>query len=727
MKLDKTEEIVDLIDRGNLKLDQSKYSEARSYYDQAIQIEKSNVPAQLGLLSCEFHTVNRNSALKSLTKLGKKYPSNTSILLIQGELYIIDGDMQNARKCFEKIIVKSLIDVEKRYSRYLIYWIDNDLEGMIIYNQKYKSLVLSYPLFEYYLENLKFYMGESSNLLIANKTIELYPNNYRFYFFRGLLHMKVQNPQSAYDDYNKALTTVTPTISKKQLYDIYLRLGEACSYLFKIDEGIRYTDKAMQYIEDPSNYLDIIKIRYQLNQYVEVIKGCSQLIDSGHDLSQSLFYRGMSYINNIEEDKAENDFKYILKLNNNDSYGYYGLGLIYIKKDIAKAREYFERVDVSNEYYVSSNMYLIECINALMLNDDKNRLIDKTTIQNKEILTEESLGRIYGKLENYGDAILRLSKAIEQNPNSSENYFFRGLARFMIKDESCISDFNNSILINPNNPLGYFGKGLIKEEQERYEEAEILFTKSIQSGQYGCSIYEHRAYVRYQLGKYDEALNDTNEAIKKDIGRALRLRIEKAEILIQLQEWELAKEELELTLKNGTISDSIYLFYAVALSNLKIDESDVIRNLKMALEYNPQNARAYYYLGNIERSKNKYQEAFEQYKKAEILGLKDATTAINEIQKNLNSENHLTEKISIKERVSGLLKTEFKNKVQKGKTVKGTIRLQIIAALKQKYEIDISDNNLRAYLSDLDYVTIRPDSDNHFYQTGKENKMNNDD
>jgi tetratricopeptide (TPR) repeat protein len=66
-------------------------------------------------------------------------------------------------------------------------------------------------------------------------------------------------------------------------------------------------------------------------------------------------------------------------------------------------------------------------------------------------------------MKNYDDAIVDLSKAIELNPEFSEAFTNRGLAKYNLKNyEEAIKDLDSSIELNPNSAIAYLNRGYAK-------------------------------------------------------------------------------------------------------------------------------------------------------------------------------------------------------------------------------------------------------------------------
>lgn len=109
-------------------------------------------------------------------------------------------------------------------------------------------------------------------------------------------------------------------------------------------------------------------------------------------------------------------------------------------------------------------------------------------------------GREKFQLGDYGGAISDFDEAMILNPNDADIYFNRGLVLYKLEDVlGAISDFDHALLLNPRHALAYF----------------------------------HRAGVRYSLGEQPGAMLDLRLAARLFLAQGDRLRYQKAQNLIR--------------------------------------------------------------------------------------------------------------------------------------------------------------------------------------------------
>ena len=612
----------------------------------------------MGVVRCDFETIDRESALETLDKLIKKHPSSSLPILLKGELEIIQINYSQSKGCFVKAKEISSSAAEKIYCQLMLLWHDNDLDGMTILLRQNKSLIAEYPLAEYYLENLKAYLNWSAaekiqgNESIANSLTSMYPSNSRFFILRGDIRYHSGRIQEAYEDYHKALEYRNTTINNEHLCQYYRRLGQVASELFKWEEALDHYNRSYELKSDPLVLFIVANIKYELNTYAEAINDFSKLISSGYKLQDCYFYRGLCfyYLNNPEG--AKNDFNKIVELDSNDSRGLYGLGLMEKERDLSKAKWYFDKVKEISPGFVEAYLQLYDCYDLQTTSEDMSEFVKQNaSLSNSAHMDPADLGRYNYVMEKYSEAIRHFTKAIEQDPNSSKNYYYRGLARAVTFDEDCVSDFNKSIALDANSPLGYFGKGLLKYNLNQYEDAVGYFSKAIDNNMRDDTAYAWKSYARFELEDYRGALSDINEAIKRSHNNNLTAKLKKVEILIHLDRLEEATSDLKEILLRYPNNDVAYLYSGIIEIANHAQEKAKVDFLK-AIEINNKNSRAYYYLAQLEESKNRHQ-ALIYYERAEQLGQKEATKEIDRLQNIDKTGVAPAANISVKEEVTG--------------------------------------------------------------------------
>lgn len=116
------------------------------------------------------------------------------------------------------------------------------------------------------------------------------------------------------------------------------------------------------------------------------------------------------------------------------------------------------------------------------------------------IIRSQTIGGFYdsgleksSKGDYYG-AIADFTKVIEQYPNESKPYHYRGINKFNLKDYlGAIEDFTKAVELNPKYADAYYMRGMAKVGAKKKSESCVDFQKSSDLGNTAAS---------YALDKY---------------------------------------------------------------------------------------------------------------------------------------------------------------------------------------------------------------------------------
>ena len=123
---------------------------------------------------------------------------------------------------------------------------------------------------------------------------------------------------------------------------------------------------------------------------------------------------------------------------------------------------------------------------------------------------------------NFNGAIYEINKSIKINPNLPILYSSRGLIRMkMGQIKSAISDFNKSIEIDPKHTIAYYNKGLAKSLLKNYKGALSDYNRAIEINPKYSSAYTSRGATKASLKDFKGAIIDCDLAIEFDPENAL--------------------------------------------------------------------------------------------------------------------------------------------------------------------------------------------------------------
>jgi hypothetical protein len=171
-----------------------------------------------------------------------------------------------------------------------------------------------------------------------------------------------------------------------------------------------------------------------------------------------------------------------------------------------------------------------------------------------------------------------MSDVINKNPNESFGYYLRCYYRIGDLDyQGCISDCNNSLLLDSNSTIVYLNRAVAKFYLADYKGAIVDNTHYLAVDQNSDLAFKNRGRAKYALQDYSGAVSDYNESIKR----------------------------------NPNLTD-IYL----DLSNAQIGTTDydgALESCNKFINWFPQNDNGYYNKGNCYIYMKQYNKAIECY------------------------------------------------------------------------------------------------------------------
>jgi tetratricopeptide (TPR) repeat protein len=184
--------------------------------------------------------------------------------------------------------------------------------------------------------------------------------------------------------------------------------------------------------------------------------------------------------------------------------------------------------------------------------------------------------------ENYEEAIIEFSKAIDLNPMFAETYYNRGLTYRKLPlydNDKALDDYSKAIDLNPMFAEAYYNRGVIYNELTNYDKALDDYSKAIGLNPMDAKAYYNRGliYHKLPLPRYDKALDDYSKAI------------------------ELDPMDAEAYCNRGVTY--------VKLTNYE----EALNDFNKAIELNPRYAYAYYCRGNAYDNLQQYEASHKDY------------------------------------------------------------------------------------------------------------------
>ncbi len=239
---------------------------------------------------------------------------------------------------------------------------------------------------------------------------------------------------------------------------------------------------------------------------------------------------------------------------------------------------------------------------------------------------------------NYDATIRELSKIVSDDSFSARSYYFRGLARGKLQeDTAACQDFMYSIQCDSNYVWPYAELATYYNSWEYHSHAIELCTQAIAINSSFAEAYCQRGYAYYNLEEYQKAKNDFQNAVKCDPS------YEYAQSLFKLcEEIDLASQEIDTSNLDSTLMKTeglslykeqqylnaiekftTYLSVQPASSEIRYKRGVSYYKLEMmaeakqdfqkALASDIHNALSYYYLGLLYKKEKNYTLAVKNF------------------------------------------------------------------------------------------------------------------
>ena len=242
----------------------------------------------------------------------------------------------------------------------------------------------------------------------------------------------------------------------------------------------------------------------------------TKAIEADPIYAEAYLNRGETYYYVNEHEKALADFDKVIELSPKEDKAYYWKGLVY---------EYLKQ-------YESSLVYLNK---AIQLNDKNYKYYELRSL-------------VYKQLREYDKAYNDINNAIKLNQNNGILYSLRGLLNeYLNKYNDAIVDYKKSIALMPEFIAPYKSLLSIYLQTQNYEAGLEVADKAINIEQ-SWILYSTRGYLFLMLQSYNEAISDSNRAIKLNSGFADSY-LTRGKAYLALKEYKKAIEDFDMAIK----------------------------------------------------------------------------------------------------------------------------------------------------------------------------------
>jgi clan AA aspartic protease (TIGR02281 family) len=278
-------------------------------------------------------------------------------------------------------------------------------------------------------------------------------------------------------------------------------------------------------------------------------------------------YNLQSGINNYREDKYEE-------------------ALEFFKKEIAqnpkegKAYFYIALINVEQETYAQG----LTQVNLAIANLAPSDTVVAFAWQLK--------GDIYYHLDDLKKFESSYEKAISLNPNEPSIYYGRAFDYGGFKlYEKAIADINKVLELDEGSTRAWSLLASIYLNQDKYEEVIKTSDRLIKLDPTNASAYDNRSYASYQLGKFDQAIQDSYYALYYEDKSA---RIRDNFITFSKKNFTLGLAKISSLIKEFPQKD-LWLFVRSQVYRNKKDYKNALSDFSKIFEIIPENYKSYYF------------------------------------------------------------------------------------------------------------------------------------
>lgn len=613
-------------------------SDAIKTLEQAVSLAPDFEKAYLKLGELKIKSSQVQSAITNLDKAIQLKPSEKAYLL-RSQAFLLNGDLQNSYNDLVKILSASdfsQVDLEKRQlikdlATELYRQAEIDLaKGMTdAAIQKFNQIIIIDPqnVDAYFQKGLVFFKNQeySTAIIAFDRVIEIKPFA-DAYYYRGASRYKLKNVNGAFDDISQAIADrknigidgsdkiikslgaelLAQAVSERKKGN-YATANELLqkSILLNPEVGQIYFEKGLFELRKNEFRLAIDNFNKAYNLSIS---------------DETLFYRGIAYLENNETYNAFNDLSKFFNTQPTfiDSKEYNRIleKLATALQTEAKVQHQQGRVDEATRTY--TNLLQLQPNNVEAYKDRAGIFIGQKKYQEAindldhlvRIQPSNEVyflrGRCYLELNNVDAAVKDLVKTLNNEggwiamPDSDVVYdhlagilFDKGVEQFQKGNYSVAKDkFSLVQLLNPDVVQAYLYQGLIFYHENQYRQAIANFDK-ILSVQPSSEAYLYRAKSQIALNDFDEAYNDLGQINQSELSKSSQLEYERT--MVQLAD-SFYEEGLSFE-KSGRIREAQQRFNQV-------------------IKLKPNHAGAHFWKGNIYLKQKQYLDAISAFNKA---------------------------------------------------------------------------------------------------------------
>lgn len=289
-------------------------------------------------------------------------------------------------------------------------------------------------------------------------------------------------------------------------------IGRNALYFEDYVLSIQYFNQVIKlkpYLSEPYLLRAIAKI--QLGDYTGAEQDCNAAIERNPFQPGAYYTRGYVYRLTNQLEKSEQDFsEALIFAPENRTY-------IAMRADVRAEQKKFElALDDINHLLrrepKSAALHFEKGSICLRSNDTLcalNSFTQATEYDSLNPANWSALGLVQLMTNSEDDALVSLSKSINQGSNWAGDYINRGIIFYQRHNyRSALADYDKAVTLAPKEPQCYYNRGVLRQELGDYNRALEDFSYAIELSPGQIEIYYQRGLVQLQLRQWEEALSD---------------------------------------------------------------------------------------------------------------------------------------------------------------------------------------------------------------------------
>ena len=210
------------------------------------------------------------------------------------------------------------------------------------------------------------------------------------------------------------------------------------------------------------------------------------------------------------------------------------------------------------------------------------------------------------------EAIRRFNAVVKINPELYQPYFFRGVAKFNLKDFiGARADFSISINLHPYFTHAYHYRGITQERLNNYNSALQDYNSAIEIDPVNPGIYSSRGFTRVLLNDTIGAMEDFNEAILMD-PHNYQAYLSRSMVWSMMEKYKLALEDCKKAISIDKYN--IESFYRRGLIYYYMEDyNNALDDFNFIVHVDSTNSRAFYYRALTRYKQNDLKGAMADY------------------------------------------------------------------------------------------------------------------